>query len=175
MENRFGFKDLLLTLLLLALIFSVWLSMRQYDRQWETVKSINQKLDSLTRELTGLRRDLSKATIRSGTQANHTPSQNTSVSPSTPAPTAPTDAAFARIHAAKAQPDFAQGDWLVDAFGGGVAKLTPLLSGDVYASVRRCTRLSDSDMQSWRPIELRQSRMVLTHIRPVDPARGSDS
>ncbi len=140
MENRFGFKDLILTLLLLALIVSVWLGMRQFDRQWAVVQSINQKLDALTRELTGLRRDLATNAPRANAQTHNAVSP--SPTPSTtadPAPTAiattQTDDAFARIIAAKAQADFAEGDWLVDAFGGGVANITPLLSGDLYASI----------------------------------------
>lgn len=122
MDNRFGLKDFVLSLLLIVLIISVWLAMKQYDRQWEVIDAIDRKLDEQTRELTQLRR-----TISSGVVATHTPSQG--ISPQTD------NNPFERVNTAQAQKDFAVGDWLVDAFSGGLAKLTPLLSGDLYASI----------------------------------------
>ena len=120
MDNRFGLKDFVLSFLLIVLIISVWLAMKQYDRQWEVIDAIDRKLDEQTRELTQLRR-----VISSGVVSTHTPSQATS--PQTD------HNPFERINTAQAQKDFAAGDWLVDAFSGGLAKITPLLSGDLYA------------------------------------------
>jgi len=39
MDNRFGFKDLVLTVLLLAILVSIWLGMKQADRQHDTPTS----------------------------------------------------------------------------------------------------------------------------------------
>lgn len=126
MENRFGFRDFILATLLAVLIVSVWLGMKQFDRQFDVVRSIDRKLDDQTRDLAELKR-----TIASGAPlaaANPHPNARPPVAPGDPDP-------FARIRAARAQTGYAEGDWLVDAFAGGVAKLTPLLSGDVYASI----------------------------------------
>ena len=184
MDNRFSFKDLVISALLIALIASVWLGMKQFDRQWEIVRTINQKLDDQTRELAHIRRVLGHATSRStsaapkmrvppkpvesaqvsqpptGPVAPAVPVKSTTLPKTTATqqvqrnqlpnqprtaplkesiedvkPPSPTYDPFARINAARAQTGYSEGDWIVDAFSGGVAKLTPLLSGDVYASM----------------------------------------
>ncbi len=134
MGNRFGFKDLIQAVLLIALLFSVWLAMKQYDRQWDKVQSINQKLDDLTRDVSQLGRGLAHGVGLPAPTVSDGPPTNSGSLLSTASP-ARDSPAFARQLAAQAQPGYAQGDWLVDAFGGGVANLTPLLSGDVYASL----------------------------------------
>ncbi len=126
MENRFGFRDFILATLLAVLIVSVWLGMKQFDRQFDLVRSIDRKLDDQTRDLAELKRAI--ASGASLVVANPHPDVPPPVVPADPDP-------FARIRAAHAQAGYAEGDWLVDAFAGGVAKLTPLLSGDVYASI----------------------------------------
>src|SRR5687768_14233457 len=39
MENRFGVKDFITMILLVVLILSVWFAMKQYDRQWNDIRS----------------------------------------------------------------------------------------------------------------------------------------
>ena len=51
MENRFGVKDFVLMLLLVVLIVSVWLGMKQYDRQWDKVPGLEQSLKDIQRTL----------------------------------------------------------------------------------------------------------------------------
>lgn len=174
MENRFGLKDLILSILLIALIASVWLAMKQFDRQWGVVRSINDKLDAQTRELAQLRRDVARVTtilnerppvtIMSPPPTQPAPAPQASAQPADPAPTPapPQDRqdAFDRIRAARAQPGYAEGDWLVDAFSGGVAKVTPLLSGDVYASIVQDHVLDslatrDPDTLEWKGVVAR--------------------
>jgi len=43
------------------------------------------------------------------------------------------DETFYRVAGLRDRPDFAEGDFYIDAFGATVAKLTPLVSGDIYA------------------------------------------
>ncbi|MCC7191614.1 MAG: hypothetical protein IT444_02430 [Phycisphaeraceae bacterium] len=122
MENRFGFKDLIIAILLIAVLLSIWLAMKQYDRQYEVIQAVSNKLDAQTRDLEAMRRTLDRGiavTVPASAATQQT-----------------TDAAdpFARIRTARKMPDFAEGGWYIDAFSG-VAKLTPLVSGDVYASV----------------------------------------
>lgn len=73
------------------------------------------------------------------------------------AATTASDDPFARMRKARAMPGFAMGDWLVQAFPGGVAKLTPLLSADAYASlvqdgVLETLATRDPDTLEWRPL-----------------------
>ncbi len=141
MDNRFGLKDLLQTVLLLGVIASIWLGMKQYDRQWELVRTVNQKVDTQTREMSRLRRliEAGPAVAARVVPGQSQPQPAPKGQPDTPADQQATrdqdDRPFDRIEAARSQEGYTEGDWLVDAFGGGVAKLTPLLSGDVYASI----------------------------------------
>ena len=121
MENRFTFRDLVVCLLLVTLIVLVVLGMFQYDRQWEGLKSIERKLDAQAGDLRQVQMALRNGVV--------------TTAPSRASPGAGADDAFARVRAAQAMPGYARGDWMVDAFGVGVRKLTPLLSADVYASV----------------------------------------
>ena len=122
MENRFGIKDFFLFLLLIVLIVSVWLAMKQFDRQYEVIRDVNNKLDSQTRDLQEVRRAIETGAVA---QATTRPADQRVENGNDP---------FARIRAAKELPNFAEGGWYIDAFTG-VAKLTPLVSGDVYASI----------------------------------------
>src|SRR5689334_3391042 len=119
MENRFGVKDFVLMLLLVVLIVSVWLGMKQYDRQWEAVRGIEQSLKDIQR------------TLARGVAVN-TGGGGTSVG-SASRPVIDSNDPFKRMREARANPDYAQGDWLVEATPGGIAKLTPFLAGDKYA------------------------------------------
>jgi len=124
MENRFGFKDLVLAVLLVVLILSVWLAMKQFDRQWEDVKQTQQEIKNLTSEQARTRNRLNdlqrliergvkvSAAPGSGGEAEHDP--------------------FERIKAARAQEDFAEGDWLIDAFGTKVGNITALVYKSLY-------------------------------------------
>jgi peptide/nickel transport system substrate-binding protein len=50
MNNRFGLKDLVVIVLLLAIGVSLWLSMVQKDRQWEAIQRQTAKLDELAQQ-----------------------------------------------------------------------------------------------------------------------------
>ena len=56
MDNKFRFKDVLLTVLLLVIIVMMALKMVQDDRQWENFERIQTKLDEQTRDMTALRK-----------------------------------------------------------------------------------------------------------------------
>ena len=126
MENRFGVKDFFLFLLLGALIVLVILAMRQYDRQWDTMRLISASLEEQSATLREIRNTLQRGvpTIGGGAVPG----------PGDPSLTRHENTAFGRLAKVHANEDFAMGDRVVDAFGGGVAKLTPLLSGDAAAS-----------------------------------------
>ncbi len=147
MENRFGIKDFLLLVLLTVLIVSVWLAMKQYDRQWDELKTIGQQLTRQTQDLSQIHRMMAQGmTLSPGHQAD-TVSQ----------PVTEQVDPFGGLLVAKADPDYALGDWLVEAFSVKPPKLTPLLSSDVYASIIQarvietlCTR--DPRTLQWKPL-----------------------
>jgi peptide/nickel transport system substrate-binding protein len=123
MENRFGVKDFIIIVLLVVVGVLVLIAMKQFDRQWDDVKSISARVDGQAQEL----RQIHDALNRGIVVANNG-------GPTTQGVAANVDDPFARIRAATTQPGFAKGDWMIEMFPGQVAKLTPLLSGDVYAS-----------------------------------------
>ena len=120
MGNRFGFRDLVLAVLLVVLIVSVWLAMKQYDRQWDQLEQIGVTLDDQAVELKRIRQALA---------------QGIRVSDADDAHASTAGLAFPRRRAATQMDDYATGDWYIDAFGVAVGKLTPLVSSDVYQSV----------------------------------------
>ncbi len=129
MENRFGLKDFFLFLLIGVLIVTVFLAMKQYDRQYLVLRDIQKQGADQTRELSALRRVVQSG---GGLAARQAPA--TGASPTTGATVVAADP-FPHITAAKQNPDYALGDWLVDNFGTQIRKLTPLLAGDQYQTV----------------------------------------
>ena len=113
MDNRFGFKDLVLFVLLLGILVVLLLAMKQYDRQW----AVLERIDTAVQQ--GVRVD---ATTVIG--------PGIGVGPQPPAEDDP----HVRWFEARAMEGYAEGDWYVDAFRNTVGKLTPLLPTDAYQS-----------------------------------------
>ena len=134
MESRFGFKDLISTLLFLTLIVVVLIGMKQLDRQWDVLQSMQRQGNEQTSQLAAIRRSLDDI-ASNGISVNGTnpPTTNTSTTQSTSASRRPDP--FGNLKAAEKNPDFARGDWLVDNLGAKVKKLTPLVSADLYADI----------------------------------------
>lgn len=144
MENRFSFKDLLVLTLLAVLIVSVWLAIKAWDRQWEQLRGISQRLSDQGRSIIDIQK-----TLASGVAV----ANNGNVA----APTTQGSDPFAYVRAAQAMPDYASGGLLVDAFGNSVGKLTPLVSTDAYAAAvqdRVLESLARRDEQTleWVPL-----------------------
>ena len=57
MDNRFGFKDLVLTVLLLAILASIWLGMKQAGRQHSTLVAVTQEVGQQSASQARLERD----------------------------------------------------------------------------------------------------------------------
>ncbi|MCE9590377.1 MAG: ABC transporter substrate-binding protein [Planctomycetes bacterium] len=148
MENRFGIKDLITVTLLVLVLVSVWLAMKQYDRQFDVVKSVNEKIGQQTRDLSEIRRMLE----RGGGVTTVIPA----TAPASDGGTAAPDP-FARIKAARAMPGFSEGDWCIDAFGANVAKITPLVTVDAYGGtiqglVLESLAMRDPNTLEWLPL-----------------------
>lgn len=129
MENRFGFRELVLSTLLVILILVVLLGMKQLDRQWAVLQSITQQNSEQTRQLMGIRRTLEDGINVNVAQRNTGTIQQTSGSEQWPDRGDP----FANLKTAETRRDFARGDWLIDNFGTKLPKVTPIVSSDLYA------------------------------------------
>lgn len=142
MDRRFGVRELIVSGLLVVLIVLVLLAMKQYDRQWQVLSSIDKQLREQTRELARVRGALAggAATMRSAPATEVTAGSDP----------------FYRMKEAQAKSDYALGDYLVTAFGVVPDRLTPLVSQDYYAStvqgyVLESLLQRDPDTFEWKP------------------------
>lgn len=169
MENRFGVKDFFLFLIITALLVSVWIGMKQYDRQWTELQSIRSRLDSQATDL----RDI-QSTLSRGVRTANPNATSSTTQPTTSAFGDPADDPFSRLLEARKMQGFAMGDWLVDAFGSTVGNLTPLLSSDAYAGQVQgyvFESLIDRDPATleWKPL-LAQSWQIVDRVKEFQSA-----
>ena len=155
MDNRFGFKDLILCVLLIAIVISIWLAMKQFDRQYELIKSLSANLDQQTSAQARMERTLGQLQSRldSGVAVPIGPATGSGSNGDDMGKNDP----FARIRAAREAADYAEGDWVVDAFPAQVARVTPLISTDFYGSriqarVLETLLTRDPDTLEWKPL-----------------------
>jgi len=130
MENRWSFKDIFVMALLVALIASVWIAMTQFDRQWDDVKMLKTQVDQLTSVQTRTNGQINELRdmIEKGVAIN----PNATPTKDGGKPEAFDIDPFERMKEARATEGFAQGDWIIDAFGAKVAKITPHTYKDLY-------------------------------------------
>ena len=131
MENRFGLKDFILCVLLVVIIISQWLSMKQADRQWTEVKRLAEQIDAQTTDLTFIRQQLAEGIAVNPNQAHSPPPPDNTTDPTATTLADP----FDRVLAAQQMEGYTAGDWFVDAFSAQPPNLTPLISSDAYASI----------------------------------------
>jgi peptide/nickel transport system substrate-binding protein len=142
MENRFGIKDFFIVCLLILVIIMVWLSMVQFDRQYQLVRTIQEQGRDQIRELQGIREAL-----------EHGIAVNATTNPSG----ASLADAFPGIYQLRQDGKYDRGDWLVQNFGAPVGKITPLIAGDLYAYVLQDRVLEtlayqDANTLEWVPL-----------------------
>ena len=128
MENRFTVKDFFFFLTLLVLLITLLVTMYMIDRQWQKMSQMEAALKEQAGDFRQLRQAYGKLAkgIASGTLAANA---GESAAPASGVP-----AAFASAQKVSEMPDYAEGDWLVQAFGNSLKTITPLVSSDVYAS-----------------------------------------
>lgn len=150
MENRFGFKDFVLMALLVAILASLWIAMKQFDRQHGQMVQLVEQVKQITSAQARTERTIGQlqGLIEQGVKVSGT--TNGADTPETSDP-------FARLKEAQAQSDYAPGDWVVDAFAAQVAKITPYISGDAYGNAvidRVVETLADRDPDTleWSPL-----------------------
>ena len=121
MENRFGVKDFFLVLLLLIVIVMIALAMKQYDRQYQLLVSLQRQGHDQLSELVAIHDDLRHGIVATGSN------------PDNPLDTGPDP--FASLRKLREEGQYDRGDWLVENFGTSVSKITPLLNQDIYSQV----------------------------------------
>jgi len=128
MDKRFTVKDFILFASIAGLLVLLVLTMYQIDRQWLMMEQMRRGLDEQGEDLRGLRGQLGElsAQLQRGVALVGDAAGDAAAGDAHPA--------FARARRAAAQPDYASGDWLVDAFGTGLKTISPLVSQDAYAA-----------------------------------------
>ncbi len=121
MQKQLTIQDWILYSLLGLLILLLLLTMYQIDRQWMKLTEMETAMSEQSKDM----RELRSAIASGGVSA-------TSVSNS--AASGKVAQAFKRAYAATLIPDYAPGDWSVDAFFTNIKTITPLVSTDAYAS-----------------------------------------
>ncbi len=129
MENRFGVKDVFFALALLVLLAVLLTTMYMIDRQWDKLSEMGQALSEQSGDIRHLRQSYSelKRQIDAGAVVGASGASATTDEHAQPS-------AFGRSLAVSRREDYAEGDWLVQAFGNSIKTVTPLVSSDVYAS-----------------------------------------
>jgi peptide/nickel transport system substrate-binding protein len=115
-------RDWIIYLLLCLLIVMLLLAMYQIDRQWLKLTEMQSALSEQVKALRDLRNVVTNGVTQTATNTQQT--EANSIAP-----------AFKRAHDATQLPDYAQGDWSVDAFATNLKTITPLISTDAYAAV----------------------------------------
>ncbi|WP_018860492.1 MULTISPECIES: peptide-binding protein [unclassified Thioalkalivibrio] len=123
MSRHFGWIVTLIVLGILLLLVMV-----QVDRQWQRMASMQNMMTEQARDLRALRRSLQS--LESDLASGRFTTGDGERAPRV----AEVPSAFERAADAAAREDYAEGDWLVQAFGTGLATITPYVSSDAYAS-----------------------------------------
>ena len=153
MDNRFTVKDVIFFCLQGLILISIWLAMKQYDRQWQVMRSLEERLEQNSAAQSRIERqfgqlqEMLESGVIIGSGANGSTKNSTAVEGDP----------FKRIRDARNIPDYAEGDWVIDAFNANVARITPLISSDWYASriearVVETLVTRDPDTLEWKPM-----------------------
>lgn len=126
MQKRLNARDWILYSLIILLVFLLLLVMYQVDRQWTKLDQMQIALSEQAKDMRALRTGLG-----SGAFAAKPVQQGGNQAATSASGVAP---AFRRAYDATQQEGYAQGDWSVNAFSGGLATITPLVSSDADAS-----------------------------------------
>jgi peptide/nickel transport system substrate-binding protein len=143
METRFGVKDFFLFLLLIVLLIVIGLAMKQYDRQYQIVRDIDQQGRDQLRDLDAIR-----SALEHGVAATGSTSQPAAMEGEDP---------FPELRKLVSEGKYNQGDWFVMNLMGPVSKITPMISEDYNGQIIDCRvtetlAYHDNDTQEYRPM-----------------------
>ncbi len=128
MENRFTKKDFYLFLALFVLLLTLVATMYMIDRQWQKLTRVEAAITEQAEDIRRLRQAYSELRRNMVAAPQADPGKNAGAGSEIPD-------AFRRAWEVVQRPDYAEGDWLVRAFGQSIKTITPLVSSDVYASI----------------------------------------
>ncbi|MBL9147864.1 MAG: hypothetical protein JNM94_04150 [Phycisphaerae bacterium] len=162
MDNRFGLKDAIFLVLLLAIGVTLVTSMFQKDRMWEQLRRIESKVDETRTRVENVANETK--TLAAAPRAAATPSNNATSTPTTASgardeswarPGVPIEwqppLAFSTDPAT--QPGFREGGEFTEIWEGKCARVTPFLSTDVYG--RRVLDLVCDSLGAYNPKTLK--------------------
>ncbi|NBX33121.1 MAG: hypothetical protein EBR07_10440, partial [Planctomycetes bacterium] len=156
MQNRFGIKDFVFLVVLLATLGSVWLSMVQKTRMELAQQGMSAKLADIEQQVAQVNRKLeSGAGVARGTTASPSAANGVSTDETWARPGVKVEH-WAAPHCAidpSTIPGFAVGGEFTELFEAQPAKLTPYISSDVYSTRvldRVCESLSSFDPKTLR-------------------------
>ena len=130
MENRFSKKDFYYFLAFGLLFLVLLMTMYMIDRQWQKLTRVEAAITEQAEDIRRLRQaysELKRSAVIAPARADKTATPDRAGSEIPPA--------FRRAWEITQRSDYAEGDWLVRAFGQSVKTITPLVSSDVYASL----------------------------------------
>lgn len=169
MQNRFGLKDFVFLVLLIAVIVSVWLSQWQEDRRWREINEVDGKVAGIERQLSMIERRLEEGVaarpVRGGGNTDEANDQR--------------DADWARddveikwqerpsyANDPRDHPDYTVGGTFTETFGAQSDKITPLVYTDVYG--RRVIERVVEPLATYHP-ETLEIVGVLAEAWQLDP------
>ncbi|HEB57799.1 MAG TPA: ABC transporter substrate-binding protein [Gammaproteobacteria bacterium] len=171
MDKRFTSKDFVYFSIFGVIILLLVLAMYMVDRQWLKLSEMERVMDEQAQDLRQLRRAIGSGGVTRAPEAGAQPAGEV-------------PAAFRRAAAAAAQPDYAEGDWLVRSFSSALKTVTPLVTQDLYGSivqdyVLESLLIRDPDSLEWNGLlakdwTVSDDGLVFTfHLR--EEARFSDA
>jgi peptide/nickel transport system substrate-binding protein len=127
MQRRLNGRDILYFGGLCAILMTIVLAMYMIDRQWQKMAGMEQLMREQANDLREISLQVRKMDARIGKGVSLT-SEDAEASNSSIPP------AFQRAYEVTQRADYAQGDWLVQAFGVNLKSLTPFISSDAYSA-----------------------------------------
>ncbi|MCG7983411.1 MAG: peptide-binding protein [Candidatus Thiodiazotropha lotti] len=127
MQRRLNGRDILYFGGLAVVLITIILAMYMVDRQWQKMAQMEQLMREQAADIRNIGIQLRTLGRRVESGVNLSSQSQTDETESVPA-------AFERAYQASQKEDFAEGDWLVRAFGVNLKSLTPFISEDAYAS-----------------------------------------
>jgi peptide/nickel transport system substrate-binding protein len=127
MQRRLNGRDMLYFGGLGVILITLILAMYMIDRQWQKMAGMEQLMREQANDLRDIGvqvRNLGARIDKGVTLSNENAKAAESGIP----------AAFQRAYQASRQPDYAEGDWWVQAFSVNLKSLTPFISADAYSS-----------------------------------------
>ena len=121
MQKQLTTRDWILYSFLSLLILLLLLAMYQIDRQWLKLTEMEALMSEQSKDMRELRSAIASGGVSVSSISNSAASGEVAQ-------------AFKRAYTATLLPDYAPGDWSVDAFGTNLKTITPLVSTDAYAS-----------------------------------------